>query len=74
MIERTDTGSLFDREQTRLATLSMTLQQIYCNQLDAASQLVLEVWPAREQSRVRAQIKAAVNGRWPDLARRMTTW
>jgi len=47
---RTDTGSSFDRDQTRVAARSIALQQIYCGQIDAASQLVLEVWPASEQS------------------------
>jgi len=71
---RTDTGSSFDREQTRNAALSMALQQIYCGQIDAASQLVLEVWPAAEQSRIRHLIKDAVNSRWTDLARKMNSW
>jgi hypothetical protein len=68
---RTDTGSSFDREQTRIAARSMALQQIYCGQVDAASQLVLEVWPASEQSQIRRQLKDAINGRWPDLAGKM---
>jgi hypothetical protein len=45
---RTDTGSPFDREQTRIAARSMALQQIYCGQIDVASDLVREVWPSSE--------------------------
>ncbi len=71
---RTDTGSLLDREQTRVAARSMALQQIYCGQFDDASDLVLEVWPASEQSSVRRQLKDAVNSRWPDLAQKLTSW
>ena len=71
---RTDTGSPFDRDQTRNAARSMALQQIYCGLFDAASQLVLEVWPAAEQSRIRRQLKDAVNSRWPDLAKKLTSW
>jgi hypothetical protein len=71
---RTDTGSPFDREQTRVAARSMALQQIYCGQMDAASSLVLEVWPASEQSRIRRQLKDAINSRWPDLAKKLTSW
>jgi len=71
---RTDTGSPFDREQTRIAARSMALQQIYCGQIDAASQLVLEVWPASEQSPIRRQLKSAINSRWPDLSRKLTAW
>jgi hypothetical protein len=68
---RTGTGSPFDREQTRIAARSMALQQIYCGQVDTASDLVLEVWPASEQSQIRRQLKDAINGRWPDLARNL---
>jgi len=71
---RTDTGSLFDREQTRGAARSIALQQIYCGQIDVASDLVLEVWPSSEQASIRRQLKDAVNSRWPDLGRRLTTW
>jgi hypothetical protein len=71
---RTDTGSSFDREQTRLAALSLALQQIYCGQNGDASQLVLEVWPTAEQARIRKLVKDAVKGRWPDLANKMTGW
>ena len=71
---RTDTGSPFDRDQTRVAARSMALQQIYCGEMDDASQLVLEVWPASEQSAIRRQLKDAINSRWPDLARKLTSW
>lgn len=71
---RTDTGSPFDREQTRIAARSMALQQIYCGEIDAASQLVLEVWPASEQAPIRRQLKDAINSRWPDLARSLASW
>jgi hypothetical protein len=71
---RSDTGSPFDREQTRLAATALALQQIYCGQINDASQLVLEVWPAAEQNRIRQQIKDAVNSRWPDLAKKLGNW
>jgi hypothetical protein len=71
---RTDTGSPFDREQTRIAAQSMALQHVYCGQIETASDLVLEVWPASEQSVIRRRLKDAVNSRWPDLAKKLTTW
>jgi hypothetical protein len=71
---RTDTGSSFDRDQARLAATALALQQIYCGQISDASQLVLEVWPAAEQSNIRKQIKDAVNSRWPDLVKNLGNW
>ena len=71
---RMNTGSPFDREQTRVAARSMALQHIYCGQVETASQLVLEVWPASEQSSIRRQLKDAVNSRWADLAKKMSSW
>jgi hypothetical protein len=68
---RTETGRQDELEYTRYAAVTVILQQIYCGQVDDAARLVLEVWPATEQSRIRAQIKEAVAGRWPDLAKRL---
>ena len=50
---RMDTGRHEDREDTRLAATTIVLQQIYCEQFSDAARLVLEVWPATEQSRIR---------------------
>lgn len=71
---RTDAGRQEDREDTRVAAMTVVLQQIYCGQFDDASRLVLEVWPASEQSRIRRSIKDAVADRWPDLSRRLGAW
>ena len=71
---RQDTGRLEDREDTRLAATSVVLQQIYCEQFNDASRLILEVWPATEQSRVRKQIREAITNRWPELGRQLETW
>jgi hypothetical protein len=71
---RQDTGRLEDREDARLAATSVVLQQIYCEQFNDASRLILEVWPATEQSRVRKQIRDAITNRWPELGRQMETW
>jgi hypothetical protein len=35
---------------------------------------VLEVWPAAEQSRVRARIREAIAERWPELAKQLSNW
>ncbi len=71
---RTNTGSPLDRDQTRVAARSMALQQIYCGQMDAASDLILEVWPASDQSSIRRQLKDAVKSRWPEIAGKLSTW
>lgn len=71
---RTDTGSSFDREQTRHAAMALALQQIYCGQIAEASQLVLEVWPSTEQTLIRRRLKDAIGSRWSDLARKLTSW
>jgi len=71
---RTETGRLSDLEDTRLDATTVVLQQIYCEEFDDASRLVLEAWPATQQSRIRMQIRDAVAGRWPELARRLGAW
>ena len=71
---RQDNGRLEDREDTRLAATSVVLQQIYCEQFNDASRLILEVWPATEQSRVRKQIRDAITNRWPELGRQLENW
>jgi hypothetical protein len=71
---RLDAGRPEDREDTRLAATTIVLQQIYCGQLEDASRLVLEVWPGRDQSRIRKQIRDAIADRWPELARQLATW
>lgn len=71
---RQDSGRPEDREDTRFAAAAVVLQQIYCEQFNEASRLVLEVWPATEQSRIRRQIREAVADRWPELARQLDTW
>jgi hypothetical protein len=71
---RTNTGNVFERQQAREAAMSLALQQIYCGQVESASDLVLEVWPTGEQSIVRRRLKGAVNGRWPELAKRLGNW
>ena len=68
---RTNEGRPEDREDTRVAAMTVVLQQIYCGQFEEASRLVLEVWPGSEQSRIRREIKSALEERWPDLARRL---
>ena len=71
---RQDNGRLEDREDTRLAATSVVLQQIYCEQFNDASRLILEVWPATEQSRVRKQIRDAITNRWPELGGQLENW
>jgi hypothetical protein len=68
---RTNEGRPEDREDTRVAAMTIVLQEIYCGQFEEASRLVLEVWPGSEQSRIRREIKSAVEDRWPDLAKRL---
>jgi len=71
---RAQAGRPEDREDTRLAAITVVLQQIYCGRLEDASRLVLEVWPGSEQSRIRKQIRDAVADRWPDLAKQLGSW
>lgn len=71
---RTNNGETEDLEVTRQMAMTLALQQIYCRQFDEAAQLVLEVWPATEQNRIRSLLKAAVADRWPDLASQMEKW
>jgi hypothetical protein len=68
------TGRPEDREDTRLAAMTVVLQQIYCGRVEDASRLVLEVWPGSEQSRIHKQIRDAVADRWPDLAKQLGSW
>ena len=71
---RTETGRQDDLEYTRFAAVTVILQQIYCGQFDEASRTILEVWPGKDQSRIRTQIRTAVAGRWPELAKRLDSW
>jgi hypothetical protein len=71
---RVDSGRPEDREDTRFAATTVVLQQIYCEQFNEANRLVLEVWPATQQSRIRRQIREAVADRWPELARQLGAW
>ena len=71
---RTDAGRTEHREDTRLAATTVVLQQIYCEQFSDAARLVLEVWPATEQSRIRRHIVDAVAERWPELAKQLASW
>ena len=68
---RQDAGRPEDREDTRLAATTVALQQIYCGQFNDAARLILEVWPAAEQTRTRTQIRDAVTARWPDLGKEL---
>ena len=71
---RTEAARQDDLEYTRFAAVTLILQQIYCGMANEASRLVLEVWPAKEQTRIRTQIKDAVAGRWPELAKGLGSW
>ena len=71
---RQDAGRPEDREDTRLAATTVALQQIYCGQFNDAARLILEVWPAAEQTRTRMQIRDAVTARWPDLGKQLELW
>ena len=71
---RTNAGRYEDREDTRVAATTVVLQQIYCGQVDDASRLILEVWPASDQSRIRREIKAAISDRWSEIAKRLDAW
>ena len=71
---RTGAGRYEDREDTRVAATTVALQQIYCGQVDEASRLILEVWPASDQSRIRREIKAAISDRWSEMAKRLAAW
>jgi len=71
---RQDAGRPEDREDTRLAATTVALQQIYCEQFNDAARLILEVWPATEQTRIRKQIRDAVSARWPELGKQLEMW
>lgn len=71
---RTETGDSRDRERTRRAATTLTVQMLYCGQVDEASRLVREVWPPAEQNLMRMRFKSAIQDRRADIAAGMTAW
>jgi hypothetical protein len=50
----------FEVESTRVSATTVALQMLYCGQQADAGELIRQVWPDAEQSKIRAGLEAAI--------------